>query len=526
MSFKEKLIKIDVQIKNMIPKKHTFVLSVIFFLTCLNFFYKYAGTYKHIADRPCSVHVWAQCARASIALNYYKGDMNFFKPRIHKYLEGDGITGLEFPLVNYIPAVCYKIFGFNEKYYRGFVLFSITLGLLFFFLMLNKLIHNWLLSFGLTLSAYCSPVFLYYSINFMPDITSLALVLIAWYFFFNFIKNSTQKSSHLFWFCFSATLAALIKISSLVVILTVLALIILDYLKYFKKYNQGQLIRNKPKLAIILISCIGIIISWYLYSMYLVKSGGADSFAMQTVRVTDWETAAWVWDVIKTHHKFEYYPYETYILIVSIISIMVIGYKFVDRLLFTITLICLLGNLAVAYFFFYQFKDHDYYIITLTSVVFLLYYTFADFLNKAQLKFTPVITYVLIFILVFNIKESMIYSKTIFTSRFSREFIPYYDPSAPFNDLEPKLRKLGIKRTDRTLVGFDALWCVSLYKMDQLGYTFADTETKENIDLLIKREDFKYLILTDTVKFNSIYPNVLKDNIIGSHRGLLIYKLR
>ena len=177
------------KIKNLIPRKYSFVLSIVFFMVSINVFFKEVEVYKHIGDRPCSIHVWAQCARASIALNYYKGDMNFFKPKIHKYLDGEGITGLEFPLVNYVPAICYKFFGFNEMYYRGFVLFTMIFGLLFFFLMMNKVLNNWILSFGLTLSAYCSPVFLYYSINFLPDITSVSFALTAWYFFFNYIKS-------------------------------------------------------------------------------------------------------------------------------------------------------------------------------------------------------------------------------------------------------------------------------------------------------------------------------------------------
>jgi hypothetical protein len=108
-------------LKDKIGLKGLTLLSVVFFIISINIYHKYLGIYDHIEKRPCSVHIWAQCARASVALNYYKTDMNFFKPHIHKYLNGEGITGLEFPLVNYIPAVLYKLFGFNEAYYRGFL---------------------------------------------------------------------------------------------------------------------------------------------------------------------------------------------------------------------------------------------------------------------------------------------------------------------------------------------------------------------------------------------------------------------
>jgi hypothetical protein len=522
---KVKIQAFNERVKAVIPTKYAFILSIIFFITGLTLYHKYVGSFDHIQDRPSSIHVWAQCARASIALNYARTDMNFFKPHIHKYLDGDGTTGLEFPLVNYVPAICYKLFGFNEGYYRGFVLLSISIGLLFFFLMINQKLHNWLISFGLTLSAYCSPVFAYYSINFMPDITSVALALIAWYFFFKYARADVPKRSHLVWFCVCATLAALIKISSLVVILTVFALIVLDYLKFFKNVKNGIVFNNKPKLILALLGCIGTVLSWYMYSAYLVKNGGADSFAMITMRVTDVETFNEVWNGIKKDHTYEYYPYETYMLLIAALAILIIGAKWVDRFLFTTAFITTLGNLSVVYFFFYQFKNHDYYFIPLTTSIFLLYYTFADLLRKIQLKWLPALSAIFIIILFFNLKESVVYTKKIFSMRFEREFVPYFDDTAPYNDLEPKLRKLGIKRTDRTIVAFDSHWCGGLYKMDQLGFTLEAEVSRESFDALLNRKKFKYMVLSDSVRFNKMYPNNFQNKIIGSHRGLLIYKL-
>jgi hypothetical protein len=110
--------------------------------------------------------------------------------------------------------------------------------------------------------------------------------------------------------------------------------------------------------------------------------------------------------------------------------------------------------------------------------------------------------------------------------RFSREYIPYFDKSASFNDLEPKLRKFGIKRTDRTICGFDNDWCASLYKMDQLGYTFDEGVSKDQLKTLLESGSFKYLVLTDSTKFNKLYLNNFEKNLVATHRGLLIYKLK
>ena len=57
--------------------------------------------------------MWAMCDRGSIARNYAQEEMNLFLPRVHETKEGDGITGLEFPIMNYGAAVLYKIFPFS-----------------------------------------------------------------------------------------------------------------------------------------------------------------------------------------------------------------------------------------------------------------------------------------------------------------------------------------------------------------------------------------------------------------------------
>jgi len=60
-------------------------ISVLLFLLALNWFYYYVGIYSFLEVRPSSIHSSAQCQRASIALNYYEVDMNFFKPRVQIY---------------------------------------------------------------------------------------------------------------------------------------------------------------------------------------------------------------------------------------------------------------------------------------------------------------------------------------------------------------------------------------------------------------------------------------------------------
>ena len=139
--FNEKLV--DFSDYFSIRKKNLkLIVSIGLFVLGIHAFYSYLGVYKYLDRRPCSVHSWAQCQRASIAQSYYRDNMNFFLPRTQNYTKNGGITGVEFPIIYYSAAVCYKLFGFNEIYLRVISLSIVTLGIFFFFLLVNKFLGN------------------------------------------------------------------------------------------------------------------------------------------------------------------------------------------------------------------------------------------------------------------------------------------------------------------------------------------------------------------------------------------------
>ena len=90
--------------------KYKKYFPIIVFLIASVFVFNFLNFNENLSTRPRSVHAWAQCMRASVAKNYAEESMNFFLPRLHNTLGGEGITGLEFPFVNYSVAILYKLF--------------------------------------------------------------------------------------------------------------------------------------------------------------------------------------------------------------------------------------------------------------------------------------------------------------------------------------------------------------------------------------------------------------------------------
>ncbi len=497
----------------------------LFFLISLHFFYNYVGVYKQLHRRPCSVHHWAQCVRASVALNYYQTDMNFFKPKVHRALDGEGITGIEFPFINYSVAILYKLFGFKEIYYRLFVLLTLILGLVCFHYLAYSFTKNYLLSILAVGAAYASPVLIYYSANFLPDTTSVGFVLAAWLFFFKYVKSN--RKLHLITFFVLATLAILIKATSVIVFGVVFGLIILDALKFFHKTrNNVPLFPQKILLLVLLFLGSGIIYAWYTYANWLSDHYHADAFLLGSMPLATKQQAIDAWDFIKNHWVKLYYAKETYNLIIGICIAFLLFFKQVSRLLFSITILTFIGSCFFIVLMFLQFKNHDYYFIPLMPSIFLLILTFADLVVRVADNYFPPLKFIMCFVLFFNVKECIRQCKKTYSYRFSNAFFAQNGTFIEYENLEPVLRELGIKPTDLTFSGYDGTYCNSLYLMNQRGWTFDYNASFEVFDWFFKTKNIQYLVLSDSLTFNKTFPNNYAKNIIGHHQNLLIYKLK
>jgi len=76
---------------------------------------------------PVNQQSWRESDVAAIARNYYREGMNPFYPRIDWRGDGPGYAEMEFPVLPWLMAVSYKLFGYNEVVGR---LLSYVLSLL------------------------------------------------------------------------------------------------------------------------------------------------------------------------------------------------------------------------------------------------------------------------------------------------------------------------------------------------------------------------------------------------------------
>ncbi|MBK9284298.1 MAG: glycosyltransferase family 39 protein [Sphingobacteriaceae bacterium] len=504
--------------------KRKYIIGTLIFVMAMHFFCSYLGIYNFINNRPSSIHISAQTSRASIALNYYENDLNFFTPQYQRTMEGKGYTGMEFPIVYYLGAVFYKIFGFNEMYIRAISLTFTFLGLLFFYLFSLKYSKSFLLSLGILFAVICSPVFIFYTPNFMPDPPSIAFILASWYFLFRYAK--TNKISNLNWFTFFVTLGVLLKVSGAICYGVLALLLVADHYKFFKKENSEYFFLNKKKIIVRMFLSVLIVTGWYKYSTWFPKTHGGSTFLLSTNMYESWDGLLEVLSWMKKLWMEHYYAYEGYVLILAVTLTILLAIKLANRILLFITLFYIMGSACYFFLFLNQFMHHDYYVITMMPVLFFMFLLFVDVVIKLSEKYFYPLKYIVMMILFFNLKESFAYARTNYANRNSNAIYYWSGDFRAYEDLEPKLRKMGITREQRVISGYDYTDCASLYLMNQLGSTFEEKTPKYILDSLMIHPNAQFLILNDSASFRTNFGYHMPDKIVGYHRGLIIYKLK
>jgi len=168
-------------------KRNIIFLAIVLISTVMH--------WPHFSKDLMSIHVWRQAETQSTIINFYEEDMNILNPRRNDRGDTDGILRMEFPLMQWLTACLYKIFGNHMVITRLFMFLTGIITLLGLFRLLYTLFRNVTLALMGASAMNFSPAFYYYTINPLPD--NLALCFSVWglAMFFTWYRN--QKKLHL-----------------------------------------------------------------------------------------------------------------------------------------------------------------------------------------------------------------------------------------------------------------------------------------------------------------------------------------
>src|SRR5690349_7270517 len=210
-----------------------------------------------------SVDIWRQADTASIAYHFYVNGYKLLYPQIFWGGNGPGYVETEFQLYPFLVSILYFFFG--EHYWLGkFVslLFSVFAWALFY-LLAKKVLEDtraavWALAF-----VVFSPLYLRYSIAFMPEATVMLFYIAALFFYVHWM--STSSKSYLVLCSICTALAILVKPTSIHIGL-IFALIALD------KWGVKILRRGETWLSILIAITPGAL--WYLHARNIYLTYG------------------------------------------------------------------------------------------------------------------------------------------------------------------------------------------------------------------------------------------------------------
>ena len=149
-----------------------------------------------ITNPPLEVaHAWRQTTVTMAARNFYEVDPNILYPRIDISEDLTGITGMEFPLLNYLIYLVSLLFGYSHWYGRLINLIVTCFGCWYFYKLLKKYFAEQV-SFCSTLLLICS-IWFSYARKIMPDTFSMSLIIMGMYFGTNYLESATHSIRNL-----------------------------------------------------------------------------------------------------------------------------------------------------------------------------------------------------------------------------------------------------------------------------------------------------------------------------------------
>ncbi len=495
-------------------------IHYLYFAVSTLLFYLFLDYHNILFYRPQSIHFMRQTDSLSFVVTYFNYGMNFLEPRVLSLKSIDGKAVGEFPILYYLAAILYKIFGEHEFFLRLINLTIVTVGLLYLYKLLVKLLSDVVYALSFTFLFFSSTVLIYYTNNFLPDPSAFGLTLIGWYFYYDFFENKSRTKSFVLSLILF-TLAALIKVTyGLNLSAALLSLVIYEIFIYHK-FSFRKLY---PYLISFLFAFI-IVLSWYYYVLRYNEINNVDSFLMNTLPIWSLNELQRniIWDYIYYYWSPKYY-FESFIhVIILLIIASLFLIKKSNKIVLTFTITTTIGSIIYFVLFFAQFKAHDYYFIGLIpAIIFLVINSFISIKNTFP-KITRNIFFKIAIITLLLL--SINYAQKKLTERYLT-FDKYANIGTRLDNVNVYLDLIGIGKNEKVIVIHDVTPNGSLYFLDRRGWTISDTSTDKlnHIPSYIK-SGASFLLITNKEYLQNPVIQKITTSKIGSYNDILIYSL-
>jgi 4-amino-4-deoxy-L-arabinose transferase-like glycosyltransferase len=520
-------------------KKYKADLLFLLLLLLISLLYNYHNILFH---HPYSIHQWRQADCLSITMNYFRENRNFFEPAIHWLGGKDGKTVSECPIIYFTVAQLWKVFGYHEFIFRLLNLLIVFTGLFSLYKLIKSLISETFWSYAITFLLFTSPILVYYSNNFTADAPAFGLALTACFLFW---KGYNQPRKLLYYLSFLFfLLAGLIKISSLIIFFAILTIHFYSFL--FSKKDKNWVFRWYALIPYLIV--LAMIFAWYRFALHYNQQNLSGVFLTGIYPVWGVDSAMRkaIWLSFRCDLVPAYFNERTIYLTLALFVAQFFFFRKVNRVLFFITLLVFIGVVSYMLLFYQAFTVHDYYLTNLLILMPLPFITIIEMMKRNYpriFRMLPLKIIVSIGLLYLVYKTSVInrmkYStddwivKTNYVvdkgriDYWSGFHSDYTKHMKAFETITPYLRNIGLQRTDTVLSLSDGSFNITLYFMDQKGFSgfgYVNMTFEEKMKTYMNN-GVKYLIIDSVLNKEEYLKPYLKSKI-GEYQNIDIYALK
>lgn len=299
-------------------------------------------------------HNWRQTTVTMVARNFYEISPDILHPRIDIAGDKTGITGMEFPLFNYLIYLVSLFFGYEHWYGRLINLAVSSLGIFFFFKLAKKYFRPdiaFYAAFILLVSFWFS-----YSRKIMPDTFASSLVLISLYYGSNYLDKKASNINLLFYFLFGlAGMLAKLPVAYFWIFYAILF------------YSKDVTLRKKFIFSIVSVTLAIPVYYWYfIWVPHLVEAYGFWHFYMGDPFVKGIKDAVAYYPRILNHFYESAIRYSGFIMMLT--GIFYAFFK-KNRILRATFFLSLFAFTLIVFKSGRTFAFHSYYIIPFIPVL-------------------------------------------------------------------------------------------------------------------------------------------------------------
>jgi Dolichyl-phosphate-mannose-protein mannosyltransferase len=422
----------------------------------------------------------------------------------------------------YIAAHIELITGEHYWVVRGLTFLCYLVGLFALWACIKRWVFDPIYAIFPVVLLASSPYYYYYAINFLPNIPAISFSFVGLYYFLRY--DESRKGLYLGVGTFFFALATALKPTD-AGILWMAYLFTWSFQWGINAYKKIE----KPAILPLFLSSLFIassIVAWVKYVNGYNDLNGNHQNLIGIYPIWEMDESLIRYTLYRINNEWNVHFQQKYIfeLLKYAFILYFILWRWLDKFLRLITLFLFIGLGIYAMLWFHAFIDHDYYqLIYVVPFVFLVISLMEYFGRVVKPKLPQYGVWSSYAVLIGILGVSILHNRKLQEGRYTN---PIFESTNPhLFEIEPYLRSIGIKTTDKIVSVPDGSPNISLNAMNQYGYTEIFNTESYNIHTF-KAQGAAYLIVNDTSYLKKLLYQPFMQKKIGAFKGIMIFDIR